>query len=269
MAAFLLFQLSLLYTKEFFSPEFSGSFSILIADPLRDGNQAGGSGKLDGSVFEELAFNETRVDIPTLIELLKSPLLLEPIADNNNLKYISLKKRLSISQGGIDRRDKRAKGVINVSLKIKNKKNGKKLLNELSSSYIAIALKQRQKRLIDGLSFLDKQGPSLEAKTEKLQEKLSQFRTKHNLLEPSKESISIKKRSEKIDADIFYLQGEKDRLISVKNAIKEGKLSALGFQEAIFTGSYLNQTGGSSASGLKIIDSNQNLIKQIQKLKRS
>ena len=263
-----IFTFSIFFTtyQRIFSPEFSGSFSILISDPLKDNNQSGGSGKLDGSVFEELAFNETSVDIPTLIEFLRSPFLLQPIADEYNLNYTSLKKRIGIAQGGIDRRDKRAKGVINVSLKLRNKKIGLKLLKKLSNTYIDIAQEQRQKRLTDGLSFLDKQAPNLQSKTEKLQEKLSKFRTENNLIEPSREGISIKKRSEKIEADLFYLQGEKDRLNSVKDAINNGTLSALGFQEAIFTGSYVNQTGGASSSGLKIIDTNQNLIKQIQKV---
>jgi uncharacterized protein involved in exopolysaccharide biosynthesis len=65
-----------------FRPVYQGSFSLLITDPISS-DEAGGGNAADaasGTMFEALARNTTRNDIPTLIEVLRSPLLLSPIA---------------------------------------------------------------------------------------------------------------------------------------------------------------------------------------------
>ena len=51
---------------------------------------------MDGSAFEQLAFNDTSNDIPTLIEVLKSPAMIKPIANKYEMKYLSLKKKLGL-----------------------------------------------------------------------------------------------------------------------------------------------------------------------------
>ena len=55
-----------------FNPIFLGRFTLLINDPL---NKKNASSISDG-IIEDLARNTTDNDIPTLIELLKSPYLL-------------------------------------------------------------------------------------------------------------------------------------------------------------------------------------------------
>ena len=55
------------------SPLFLGSFTLLINDPL---NKKNSSNPLTEGLIEDLARNTTDNDIPTLIELLKSPYLL-------------------------------------------------------------------------------------------------------------------------------------------------------------------------------------------------
>ena len=69
--------LAILYTtyKRVFQPVYQGSFSLLITDPIS--NENGGRNNItsiNGSVFETLARNTTNNDIPTLIELLQSPM---------------------------------------------------------------------------------------------------------------------------------------------------------------------------------------------------
>ena len=49
-------------------------------------------------IFEELASNNTDNDVPTLIELLRSTLLLEPVANKFNLKPKVLKNRIEIKE---------------------------------------------------------------------------------------------------------------------------------------------------------------------------
>ena len=68
--------------QRIFRPVFQGSFSLLITDPLsNEGGGGSAAAAASGTMFEELARNNTTNDIPTLIELLESPLLLNPIAE--------------------------------------------------------------------------------------------------------------------------------------------------------------------------------------------
>ena len=64
------------------NPVFAGSFKLLISDPLSDARSPSG----DSTRFEQLARNTTSNDIPTLIEVLRSPLLLQPLAKELNTR---------------------------------------------------------------------------------------------------------------------------------------------------------------------------------------
>ena len=66
--------------KRILSPTYAGSFTILISDPLDSDKSTVNSGGVSSRAFKELALNATSSDIPTLIELLKSPALVTPIA---------------------------------------------------------------------------------------------------------------------------------------------------------------------------------------------
>ena len=61
------------------NPLFAGSFTLLISDPLSE-ERRDSSG--NSASFEQLARNTPSNDIPTLIEVLRSPLLLQPVANN-------------------------------------------------------------------------------------------------------------------------------------------------------------------------------------------
>ena len=74
--------------QRLFRPVYQGSFSLLITDPISDeGGARGNAAAASGTVFEQLARNTTQNDIPTLIEVLQSPLLLEPIAQRFDLDF--------------------------------------------------------------------------------------------------------------------------------------------------------------------------------------
>ena len=172
---------SYIFLKRIFAPIFEGQFTLLIADPISnnaDQTSLTGSNKL----FENIASNTTDNDIPTLIELLKSPIILVPIAEKYNLKYKNLKERIKIDTGGTD--FKEAKGILNIRLLGSNSLRHKSLLKELSEAYLQISLEQRQQKLSDGLAFLNKQAPILRSKLNSIQSEISIFRKDNKLLEP-------------------------------------------------------------------------------------
>ena len=63
-------------------PIYEGAFSLLITDPIsNEGGGRSGMANVEGTMFEQLARNTTSNDIPTLIEVLQSPVLLQPVAE--------------------------------------------------------------------------------------------------------------------------------------------------------------------------------------------
>ena len=94
-----IFGISILYTgyKRIFNPVYLGSFTLLISDPLNNQGDVGSPNlNVRNGLFEELARNTTKNDSPTLIELLKSDLLIKPIATEFNIEKQKLQKSLSI-----------------------------------------------------------------------------------------------------------------------------------------------------------------------------
>ena len=85
----------------------------------------------------------------------------------------NIKQRLVIKTGG-DQKNWReeAKGILEIAIWSKKKVRAKKVLKDISNVYISAAIEQRQKRLADGLSFLNKQLPILNEKTSSIHDAL-------------------------------------------------------------------------------------------------
>ena len=74
-----IFILTIFFTiqRRIFNPVFVGQFTLLITDPL-DAKNTSKSSLGNSVIFEEIAQNTTRNDLPTLIRLLKSKSVLKP-----------------------------------------------------------------------------------------------------------------------------------------------------------------------------------------------
>ena len=243
--------------QRLFRPVYQGSFALLITDPIsNDGGGRSGMANVEGTMFEQLARNTTSNDIPTLIEVLQSPVLLEPVADKFELTTGGLISRVDITTGGAKRKE--AEGVLNVRLTGRNPIEDERLLNALSNTYLQVALQQRQQRLADGLAFLNKQAPSLQTRLDQLQGELADFRTRYSLLEPTAEGGALKERETAMAAQVLGLEAERNRLLKVRGEIANGTLTARGFQEAI--------GGGQGTTGLTVSDVDQSLLQQLLKV---
>ena len=162
-----------------------GSFTLLINDPLSI-QETKSYRPNEEELIKELAKNYTDVDIPTLIEYLKSPSLIGQITKKYNYKISFLRNNIKVKTGGklSNKEGDEAEGILKVSFQTKNPKQDIKLLEDLSLIYLQTSLKQRQQRLKDGLDFLDSQEPILKEKYNNLQSQLVDFREKYSLIEP-------------------------------------------------------------------------------------
>ena len=249
-AVFALSLISAVYQR-IANPVFAGAFTLLISDPLSDERRSTSEGS---ARFEQLARNTTSNDIPTLVEVLRSPLLLQPVAQQFSTSTNALASRITIRQGGGGRNG--ARGILNVSVTGRQPAETERLLKTLSATYLQAAQQQRQQRLADGLNFLNQQAPELEARNSELQNELAQFRIRHSLLEPSAEGAALKTQAADLDQQVRALERERSRLLTVRDQIKNGSLSARGFQEAI-------GGGDSGSGGLSISDPDQALLEQL------
>ena len=99
--------------RRLFSPVYQGSFQLLVQDPLSQERSS------SGSSLDELVRSETSVDLETLIPVLTSPMLLDPIASQSGLASNALADLVSVSRVAT-----RANGLLDVSLRWENPDKG-------------------------------------------------------------------------------------------------------------------------------------------------
>ncbi len=257
--------ISLAFRRIYF-PIFRGDFYLLITDPTTRNSNSNSSDLASGMMFEELALNRTKNDIPTLIEVLKSPLVLTPISKKYDLELENLRNNIIIEVGGGKTIREKANGVLEIYLTGTNKSKTLKILKDLSDAYLSTALKIRQQNLSDGLKFLNRQAPTLQQKTNIIQNKLESFRRKNKLLEPQLEGKALKVFLDKADQQIIILNSDRQKLLKVREEIINGSLSARGFKLSIMSGSGESPVNNPQNQGLSISDSDQSLLQQLETL---
>lgn len=245
---FSLFSVQTIFTR-IFKPTYQGTFSLLISDPLSSSDK-----KVDfgNSALENIAKNTTDNDIPTLITLLKSPLILDDIAKKHSISYKDFSKNVFIERIMIDRR--RADGILKVNLRTANKSKGLEILRDLSTKYLESALQQKQRKISDGLEFLNNQAPTIQNKNRELENELEKFRKKYSLIEPTQEGILLKEQEMEIDKNILELESNKKRILDVRKQIVNGKLTATSFEDIV------KSSEDKSAGGLIFTDVDQGLL---------
>ena len=221
------------------APTYQGSFQILISDPIS--NESTGAGAQGGTV-ETLARNRTSVDFESLVETLRSPMVLDP-----------LRRQLGTAGGllGAAQVTQVAEGVLNVSLMGNKPSEIREALNSLSIAYLNFAIQQRQLQLNEGLKFLDEQEPKLQLTVNQLQGQLAAFRRRFNLLDPESEASALKSESSGFDTTERELDAERSHLEKLRQGVMAGTLQASSFS-----------TG--SAEGVTVTQANSDLLAQLQ-----
>ena len=221
------------------APTYQGSFQLLISDPIS--NESTGAGAQGGAV-ETLARNRTSVDFESLVETLRSPMVLDP-----------LRRQLGTAGGllGAAQVKQVAEGVLNVSLMGNKPSEIQEALNSLSTAYLNFAIQQRQLQLNEGLKFLDEQEPKLQFTVNQLQGQLAAFRRRFNLLDPETEAGSLKTESSGFDITERELDAERSHLEKLRQGVMAGTLQASSFS-----------TG--SAEGVTVTQANSDLLAQLQ-----
>jgi len=200
--------------QRIFSPIYEGGFQIQISNPFEAAVSGVGETKL-----ENIARQETKNDVPSLIVLMRSPLLVKPVADRMGVSMNELISNLSISPAGnVDQ-------VLYVNLRWRDPGKGRLILNELSKDYTKFSQSQRQAALNSGVDFLEQQAPGLRNEVIKLEAQLKDFREKYNVLNPSGMADKILASRDALVEKSLALQVEHSELESKLASVQTGRLN--------------------------------------------
>ena len=161
--------------QRIFSPVYQGSFQLQITNPFETsvttevGEEAG---KIAGT-------RAPKYDIPSLIILMRSPLLIQPVARSQGVSPNEIASRLTVNPLPD------VQEVLQVSLSWADPVKGRAILSELSKEYVKFSLTERQATIDAGVAYLDKQAPELLKEVDKYSGELKNFRLRNNLLDAS------------------------------------------------------------------------------------
>ena len=93
--------------QRIFAPVYEGGFQMQISNPLEESAALTGSSSL-----ENIARNNLKTDVPSLIVLLRSPLLIRPMAERQGVNMAQVINSLSIAPTSQE-----VENVLNVSLR--------------------------------------------------------------------------------------------------------------------------------------------------------
>ena len=180
------------------TPIFEGEFRVLIESV----DETNPSKEL---LLENVPLADT-VDYDTQIEVLKSPVLLDPIVQALQAKYPELTiedfaKDLSINR-------LRETKVLAVSYRDPSAQMIQDVLKEVSEQYLDYSFEQRQVSLQQGIQFVDDKLPELRDRVTTLQVRLERFRQQYSILDPEIRGNEISGLLASVESQRQSLQAE-------------------------------------------------------------
>jgi len=197
-----------------FNPVFSGNFILQIESPL-ERNEISGEGKIAALATRQ----EIQNNIPALKAILRSPLVIAPVAERMGLEASQIIENLSIEQGD------NTTAVMKVSLLWKNPEQGRLILEYLSKDFIRFSLLQRQASIDSGMKWLQAQAPSIIANVNKYEGKLKAFREQNLVIDPAVNATAIESQRTLLINQVGKLQLEQIQLQNLMKTVSSGKLT--------------------------------------------
>lgn len=204
--------------ERIFSPSYTGGFQLLLNDPVGDSSKQGTPSGT--SELAEVANLTTNARIPDLVQVLRSPAMLEPLAARLKINAAQIDSNLRIAPPTEDVKD-----VLLVTLNWSDPSQGTRILRALSDEYLDFSKRQRLNRLQDGIIFLDAQAPILEKKVNDIQAELATFRRTHNLITPEARGTALQAQFDALKEQLGELRRQQAELTSQARSVQSGTLS--------------------------------------------
>ncbi len=200
------------------TPKYEGKFQLLV-EPLRNSESellVLLSQTLQQDVNKITRQNNTALDYQALVEVLKSPKIIEPVVEEIQAKYpgVSYGKLVGgskagkvpssvkdgqlhisrLSQGEIESR------VIEIRYKDSNPQKVLFVLDKVSQAYRKYSLEQQQTNLRQGIKFVEQQIPKLRLRVNTLQGEMQRFQQNYNLFNPELQGKQLLNRVDELQA---------------------------------------------------------------------
>lgn len=188
------------------------------------------------SLLGEQSIGKSGLDYETQVQVLRSPELIEPVAERLKetypaLSYLTLLENLNITRLGETK-------ILQVSYVSSDPVQIQVVLDELAKTYLKYSLEERQTNLRQGINFVENQLPDLQSQVDTVQDQLESFRRQYDFITPeilssqlSEETTDLTKQRLELDRQLSEaeqafnnLQGQSGALAALENAPIYGQL---------------------------------------------
>lgn len=233
------------------NPVYEGSFSMLITDPVSP--TTGGvrqDGAEEGLAIGAVALNRSGQDLPTLMKVLESPLVLQPVFNQLTQSWGERGLPTIEVEQGVALRGERPAGILTVKVSGRDQAMLRRAMELTKETYLGWSLRQRRERLQEAVKFLDEQAPALESKAASIQEDVERFRLQNRLLAPESDAEATRSQVDVLRAQLNSQQAELSRLERLRQDVAAGRLVTSDFSsESSSGGSQAGSIGGATGGG--------------------
>lgn len=179
------------------------------------------------SVLGEQNLSNSGLDYDTQVQVLRSPELIEPVAEQlqqtyPELDYLTLLGNLRITRLGETK-------ILEVSYAGPDPTQIQVVLDQLSKTYLKYSLEERQTNLRQGINFVENQLPNLQGEVDRIQDQLETFRRQYNFITPEIQSSQLSEQANSLTEQRLQLDRElaEVRQVFANLQAESGTLGAL------------------------------------------
>jgi capsular exopolysaccharide synthesis family protein len=200
-------------------PEYQGKFQILV-EPLKTSDSellVLLSETLKQNVNEITRNNTTALDYQALMQVLRSPQLMDPVVRNLQTRYPKVTYGSLVGyEGGAAKpgqlnitriaKGKDESRVIEVNYQDSDPKKVKMVLEQVSQAYLKYSLEQQKTGIRQGIKFVNSQVPALQERVSILQKEMQAFQQRYGVINPQVQGDQLVKRLDEIQAQRLETQ---------------------------------------------------------------
>ncbi|MDY7012305.1 MAG: polysaccharide biosynthesis tyrosine autokinase [Cyanobacteriota bacterium] len=166
-------------------PRYQSQFRLLVEPIAGDERFDQFSQRLAGQLG-------VRLDYETQIQVLRSPVLLEPIVETIQQRYPEVTYGYLVSNLGVNRLEMTK--ILEITYANSDPEKIKFILDTLSQGFIEYSKREQRTSNQKGLDFVEEQLPELRQRVDRLQRTVQAFRQQNNLMDPEIQGQQLSER---------------------------------------------------------------------------
>ena len=223
-------------------PVYQGSFQLLVEPITAEGRLSRlflMAQNIDANAdIQKIKIEDNSlIDYETLIRVLRSPTILEPIVDRlknkyPDINYNRLRSGIEITRISVDKGiEEQGTKILVIDYKSKDTKKIKIVLEYLEKAYLEYSLEERLTNLRQGINFIKKKLPNLRQRVDVLQGQVQKLRQNYNVFDPTAAEQLLFAQSLSLQREQLTLKGQLAQTRSLYNHLQQqlenGKIIAV------------------------------------------